>query len=130
MSITAFSHVAIGVRDMEVALPFWRDVVGLRVSLDTIEEMPQGDGKPTAQRRAVYMRWDDDPRSSFVVLDQQLTIETPVSRRTSSRWDCTTTASGSTTSIRSSPASRRRSVTVLAERLGRRGLGVVGRAAR
>jgi catechol 2,3-dioxygenase-like lactoylglutathione lyase family enzyme len=76
MSIRTFSHVAIGVRDMEVALPFWRDVVGLRVSLDTIEEMPQGDGKPIAKRRAVYMRWDDDPRSSFVVLDQQLDRET------------------------------------------------------
>jgi len=76
MSINTFSHVAIGVRDMDVALPFWRDVVGLRVSLDTIEEMPQGDGRPTAKRRAVYMRWDDDPRSSFVVLDQQLTSET------------------------------------------------------
>src|SRR6476469_3290877 len=76
MSISTFSHVAIGVRDMDVALPFWRDVVGLRVSLDTIEEMPQGNGKPAAQRRAVYMRWDDDPRSSFVVLDQQLATET------------------------------------------------------
>ena len=76
MSIRTFSHVAIGVRDMEVALPFWRDVVGLHVSLDTIEEMPQGNGKPTAKRRAVYMRWDDDPRSSFIVLDQQLTNET------------------------------------------------------
>lgn len=76
MSLQHFSHVAIGVRDMEVALPFWRDVVGLRVSLDTIEEMPRGDGKPPAQRRAVYLRWDDDPRSSFVVLDQQLTSET------------------------------------------------------
>ena len=46
MSISTFSHVAIGVRDMDVALPFWRDVVGLHVSLDTVEEMPQGDGKP------------------------------------------------------------------------------------
>jgi catechol 2,3-dioxygenase-like lactoylglutathione lyase family enzyme len=76
MSIQHFSHMAIGVRDMDVALPFWRDVVGLRVSLDTVEEMPRGDGKPPAQRRAVYLRWDDDPRSSFVVLDQQLTRET------------------------------------------------------
>ncbi len=30
-----------------------------------------------ARRRAVYMRWDDDPRSSFVVLDQQLDFDTP-----------------------------------------------------
>ncbi len=62
---------------MEVALPFWRDVVGLHVSLDTVESMPRGDGNPPAQRRAVYMRWDDDPRSSFVVLDQQLDFDTP-----------------------------------------------------
>ena len=77
MTISTFSHVAIGVRDMEVALPFWRDVVGLDVSLDTVEEMPRGDGNPPARRRAVYMRWDDDPRSSFVVLDQQLDFDTP-----------------------------------------------------
>lgn len=77
MSINTFSHVAIGVRDMEVALPFWRDVVGLHVSLDTVEEMPRGDGNPPARRRAVYMRWDEDPRSSFVVLDQQLDFDTP-----------------------------------------------------
>ncbi len=77
MSIQHFSHMAIGVRDMDVALPFWRDVVGLRVSLDTVESMPRGDGNPPARRRAVYMRWDDDPRSSFVVLDQQLDFDTP-----------------------------------------------------
>jgi len=50
--------------------------VGLHVSLDTVESMPRGDGNPPARRRAVYMRWDDDPRSSFVVLDQQLDFDT------------------------------------------------------
>jgi catechol 2,3-dioxygenase-like lactoylglutathione lyase family enzyme len=77
MTIQHFSHMAIGVRDMDVALPFWRDVVGLHVSLDTVEAMPRGDGKAPARRRAVYMRWNDDPRFSFVVLDQQLDFDTP-----------------------------------------------------
>jgi len=66
MRIATFSHVAIGVRDMDAVLPCWRDVVGLRVSLDTVEEMPRGHGNPPARRRAVYLRWDDDPRSSIV----------------------------------------------------------------
>ena len=30
MTIEAVSHIAVGVRDMEVALGFYRDVLGLR----------------------------------------------------------------------------------------------------
>ena len=75
MSINTFSHVAIGVRDMEVALPFWRDV-SASTSRSTRSRRCRRGRQPTAQRRAVYMRWDDDPRSSFVVLDQQLDFDT------------------------------------------------------
>ena len=31
------SHIAIGVRDMEKSLPFYRDVLGLRVVEDEVE---------------------------------------------------------------------------------------------
>ena len=53
MTVAAVSHIAVGVRDMEVALGFYRDVLGLRVTADNIEEFPQGPGQEPAQRRAV-----------------------------------------------------------------------------
>ena len=75
MTVQAVSHIAVGVRDMEAALGFYRDIVGLRVTADKIEEFPQGPGLPPAQRRAVYLRWVDGPHASFIVLDQQITNE-------------------------------------------------------
>lgn len=72
------SHLAVGVSDMDRALEFWRDVMALRVDLDTIEEVLGPDGD-TRQRRGVYLRSagerGDDDHTSFVVLDQQLTID-------------------------------------------------------
>src|SRR5262245_9322857 len=76
MSVRALSHVAIGVRDMDRALEFYRDVIGLPVTSDRVEEFAQGTGQPAAQRRAVYLRWDEGQHSSYVVLDQHLTKET------------------------------------------------------
>ena len=35
----ALSHVAIGVSDMERSLPFYRDLLGLRVTLDTAQNI-------------------------------------------------------------------------------------------
>lgn len=67
------SHIAVGVRDMEVALGFYRDVLGLRVTADKVEEFAQAPGQPPAQRRACYLRWVDGPHASFIVLDQQIT---------------------------------------------------------
>ena len=58
------SHVAIGVSDMDRALPFYRDTLGLEVMLDAEEKV--GNGK----RRAVYMRWKAN--SGFLVLSQTL----------------------------------------------------------
>jgi catechol 2,3-dioxygenase-like lactoylglutathione lyase family enzyme len=73
MTIQAVSHIAVGVRDMDVALGFYRDVLGLRVTADKIEEFPQGPGQDPAKRRAVYLRWLDGAHASFIVLDQQIT---------------------------------------------------------
>jgi catechol 2,3-dioxygenase-like lactoylglutathione lyase family enzyme len=75
MGVQAVSHIAVGVRDMEAALGFYRDVLGLRVTADKIEEFAQGPGQSPAKRRAVYLRWVDGPHASFVVLDQQITHE-------------------------------------------------------
>jgi catechol 2,3-dioxygenase-like lactoylglutathione lyase family enzyme len=70
----AVSHIAIGVRDMEKSLHFYRDLLGLRVTLDTMENIgglkslfanPQ-----RGKRRAVYLRFEDGPHASFIVLSQ------------------------------------------------------------
>jgi catechol 2,3-dioxygenase-like lactoylglutathione lyase family enzyme len=70
----AVSHIAIGVRDMDKSLHFYRDLLGLKVSLDTMENIgglktlfanPQ-----KGKRRAVYMRYEDGPHASFIVLSQ------------------------------------------------------------
>src|SRR5260370_4629850 len=70
----AVSHIAIGVSDMDRALHFYRDLLGLRVTLDTMERIG---GMTTlfanpqkGQRRAVYMRFEDGPHASFIVLSQ------------------------------------------------------------
>ena len=69
MKTRAFSHLAIGVKDMETALGFYRDLLGLKVDLDRIER-----GGTPDERRAVYLRWEDGPDSTFIVLGQTNTI--------------------------------------------------------
>jgi catechol 2,3-dioxygenase-like lactoylglutathione lyase family enzyme len=69
------SHVAIGVSDMERSLRFYRDLLGLRVTLDKEEPM-RGSERLFAdagrnRRRAVYLKWDDGPEAGFVVLSQK-----------------------------------------------------------
>jgi catechol 2,3-dioxygenase-like lactoylglutathione lyase family enzyme len=64
--------VAVGVSDMERALVFYRDLIGLRVTLDTVEGGEGDELIGAARRRAVYLRAADGPHASFVVLDQQL----------------------------------------------------------
>lgn len=68
MGVTGLSHVAIGVSDADRALGFYRDVLGLTVTLDAEE---RGERTPF-HRRAVYLTWDGEPRHGFVVLDQHL----------------------------------------------------------
>jgi len=70
MAIRATSHVAVGVRDMESSLRFYRDAIGLRVKLDTVEEVPGFAGSEALERRAAYLGWSEGPHESFVVLDQ------------------------------------------------------------
>lgn len=73
MTIYNVSHIAIGVRDMDRALPFWTEVVGLHVTLDTEEQFTIGEH--VVRRRGVYLREREGPHEPFVVLDQPLTHE-------------------------------------------------------
>jgi catechol 2,3-dioxygenase-like lactoylglutathione lyase family enzyme len=67
------SHIAIGVRDIDEVLPFWTDVIGLKVDLDTIEEWPLNG--EIFRRRGVYLRSEHGPDAPFIIIDQQLTHE-------------------------------------------------------
>ncbi|MGH7865297.1 MAG: VOC family protein [Candidatus Binataceae bacterium] len=74
-AMKGISHVAIGVREMDRSLPFYRDLLGLKVMLDTVEDLGKGrDGRPR-RRRAVYMRWGDGSHAPFLVLSQSLERE-------------------------------------------------------
>jgi catechol 2,3-dioxygenase-like lactoylglutathione lyase family enzyme len=69
--INGLSHVNIGVSNMERSLSFYRDILGLQISVDREERYEQLD----LHQHAVYLRWGDAPGSSFVVLDRQLNRE-------------------------------------------------------
>jgi catechol 2,3-dioxygenase-like lactoylglutathione lyase family enzyme len=75
MKIRNTSHIAIGVSNMERALHFYRDVLGLRVTLDDPQENPGGmlsrvSGAQRPTRHGVYLRWEDGPDATFVVLSE------------------------------------------------------------
>lgn len=67
--VVGLSHIAIGVTDMERSLRFYRDVLGLVVTVDRSEVRG---GENPKNRRACYLRWTRGAGSSYVVLDQRL----------------------------------------------------------
>jgi catechol 2,3-dioxygenase-like lactoylglutathione lyase family enzyme len=71
MTISGFSHVNVGVTDMERSLAFYRDLLGMLVTVDREEDYPAYD----LRQHAVYLRWEDTPGAPFVVLDRQLARE-------------------------------------------------------
>jgi catechol 2,3-dioxygenase-like lactoylglutathione lyase family enzyme len=80
MKIRNTSHIAIGVSNMERALRFYRDLLGLRVTLDDPQENPGGmlsrvqGGQQPRTRHGVYLRWEDGPNATFIVLSQDQPI--------------------------------------------------------
>jgi catechol 2,3-dioxygenase-like lactoylglutathione lyase family enzyme len=73
VAVRATSHVAIGVHDMDRALRFYRDLLGLHVAVDREECFVDASTSPPTERRrrAVYLRWAYGPDDAFIVLDQQ-----------------------------------------------------------
>jgi catechol 2,3-dioxygenase-like lactoylglutathione lyase family enzyme len=65
-----YSHLAIGVSDMDASLCFYRDTIGLDVVKDVIEDFRTM--KIPTYRRGVYLRWADGDGEAFLVLDQTL----------------------------------------------------------
>ncbi|HJU29569.1 MAG TPA: VOC family protein [Candidatus Binataceae bacterium] len=72
--MNGISHVAIGVRDMEKSLRFYRDLLGLEVRYDAMQ--PIGGMKSLyaspekGKRRAVHLHYGSGPTSGFVVLSE------------------------------------------------------------
>ena len=99
--IEAISHIAVGVTEMERSLRFYRDVLGMHVSLDTEEQLPGCGGSDAQNRRAVYLRWREGAHETFVVLDNSCPARLSGNPRRCSRWALTTGVSGSATSTQS-----------------------------
>jgi catechol 2,3-dioxygenase-like lactoylglutathione lyase family enzyme len=75
VGLLGFSHMAVGVRDLDAALVFYRDALGFEVRRDVVEHWPARGVVPQMSRRAVYLQYADyrdEPSSAFLVLDQQL----------------------------------------------------------
>jgi catechol 2,3-dioxygenase-like lactoylglutathione lyase family enzyme len=71
--IIGLSHANIRVRDIDACLPFYVDVLGLKVTLD--ERGQQVSERLTDRRRAVFLRWGEGPKQSFVVLQSIPIVE-------------------------------------------------------
>jgi catechol 2,3-dioxygenase-like lactoylglutathione lyase family enzyme len=63
--------VAIGVSSIDRALTFYRDVIGLQVAVDHIEDFRATPAFAT-HRRGAYLRWADGDDAAFIVLDETL----------------------------------------------------------
>lgn len=73
--LVGFSHIAVGVRDLDLALVFYRDALGFEVRRDLVETWPARGVVPAMSRRAAYLQYVDyldAPTSTFLVLDQQI----------------------------------------------------------
>lgn len=72
MKIRNTSHIAIGVSNMQVSLRFYRDLLGLKISLDDPNENPGG--RLSQARHGAYLRWEDGPDATFLVLSENRPI--------------------------------------------------------
>lgn len=85
MAVLAVSHIAIGVTDMERALTFYRDVLGLRVDADWRQRLGEDEGRElhggrAIDRRCVWLRWGSGEHQSAINLDE-LHAPQPADRR-------------------------------------------------
>jgi glyoxylase I family protein len=73
MDATGISHIAICVRDVDKSLAFYRDILGMRVTLDQVQDTTAG-GLPHVYhqarktRRTVHLRYGDGHTTPFLVV--------------------------------------------------------------
>lgn len=87
MAVKAVSHIALGVTDIDRALEFYRDVLGMRVDADYVQDLPPGgidhelNKGRDIRRRQVWLRWDEPgPHAGALTIDQLIRPE-PADRR-------------------------------------------------
>ncbi len=74
MITNGVSHIALGVRDMEESLGFYRDLLGFHVVSDEVQEvrgiLPALYKDLHKTRRAVTLRWKKGASEAFLVLSE------------------------------------------------------------
>lgn len=75
MVTNGVSHIAVGVRDMDASLRFYRDLLGFEVVRDEVQStqgtvLPALYQEPHDQRRVATLYWKKGPREAFLVLSQ------------------------------------------------------------
>jgi len=72
MKAKAFSHIAVCVRDLDKSLEFYRDILGMTVTLDTVQNTTRGSRSQTykhqrATRRVAHVGWGES-QEPFLVM--------------------------------------------------------------
>jgi catechol 2,3-dioxygenase-like lactoylglutathione lyase family enzyme len=72
MEATGVSHIAVCVRDMDKSLAFYRDILGMKVTKDEVQDTSQGGlphtyKHPRKTRRTVYVTYGEE-LTPFLVL--------------------------------------------------------------
>ena len=73
MDATGVSHIAICVRDLDKSLAFYRDILGMRVTLDQVQDTTTGGlphiyKHPRKTRRTVHVRYGEGNTTPSLVL--------------------------------------------------------------
>ena len=73
MDATGVSHIAICVRDLDKSLAFYRDILGMRVTLDQVQDtttggLPHVYKHPRKTRRTVHVRYGEGNTTPSLVL--------------------------------------------------------------
>ena len=75
MVTNGVSHIAVGVRDMDASLRFYRDLLGFEVVRDEVQAtqgtvLPALYKEPHDQRRVATLYWKKGPYEAFLVLSE------------------------------------------------------------
>ena len=73
MEFTGVSHVGICVRDLDRSLAFYRNILGMRVTRDTVQDtttggLPHVYKHPRQTRRQVYLRYGEGDSAPYLVM--------------------------------------------------------------
>ena len=72
MKAKAISHIAVCVRDLDKSLAFYRDILGMNVTFDAIQDTRGGSRAQTYKhhrdtRRVAHVSWDEDQEPYLVM---------------------------------------------------------------